>query len=73
MTAVRETTSVKLDKQIKEEAKLVFAKLGISMGDAINMFLAQVSMTKGLPFDVKIPNDETKEVFQDILDGENIK
>ncbi|WP_324172128.1 type II toxin-antitoxin system RelB/DinJ family antitoxin [Sulfurimonas sp.] len=73
MLAIRETTSIKLDKQIKKEAKEVFAKLGISMGDAVNMFLAQVSMTKSIPFEMKIPNEETKKVFQDILNGKNIE
>lgn len=73
IASVRETTSIKLDKNIKEDAKKIFAKLGISMGDAVNMFLAQVSMNKGLPFEVKIPNSETKKVFDDILDEKNIE
>ena len=73
MVIVKETTSIKLNKQIKNEAKEVFAKLGISMGDAVNMFLAQVSMTKSIPFDIKIPNETTKNVLDDILDKKNIK
>ncbi len=73
MVIVKETTSIKLNKQIKNEAKEVFAKLGISMGDAVNMFLAQVSMTKSIPFDIKIPNETTKNVLDDILDKKNIE
>jgi len=57
VTAVRETTSIKLDKEIKEEAKKIFAQLGISMGDAVNMFLAQTVFERGLPFDVKVPKE----------------
>lgn len=73
MTAVRETTSIKLDKQTKEEAKKIFSQLGISMGDAVNMFFTQVVLNKGIPFELKIPNEETQEVFNDILDNKNIE
>lgn len=73
MTAVRETTSIKLDKHTKEEAKKIFAQLGISMGDAVNMFLTQVTLSKGIPFEIKIPNDETKSVMKDILKDKNIE
>ncbi|MEA2100743.1 MAG: type II toxin-antitoxin system RelB/DinJ family antitoxin [Campylobacterota bacterium] len=73
MVVVKETTSIKLNKQIKEEAKEVFAQLGISMGDAVNMFLAQVSMTKSIPFDIKIPNETTNNVLDDIVNGKNIE
>lgn len=72
MSSVRETTSIKLDKTIKAEAKIVLAKLGISMGDAVNMFLAQVSHTQSIPFEIKIPNKETKKVFDEILAEKNV-
>ena len=72
MLAVRETTSIKLNKQTKEEAKKVFAQLGLSMGDAVNMFLTQVVLNKGIPFEIKLPNDETVSVMNDILEGKNI-
>jgi len=63
--ALKETTSIKLDKQSKENAKLIFKKLGITMGDAMNMFLSQVNLHQGLPFDVKIPNKLTKKVIEE--------
>jgi len=74
MTAVKETTSIKLDKEIKEEAKKVFAQLGISMGDAVNMFLAQTVFERGLPFDVKVPKelivDSVEEVRRRVYEAE---
>lgn len=73
MTTVRETTSMKLDKHTKEEAKKIFSQLGISMGDAVNMFLTQVTLNKGIPFEIKIPNDETKSVMKDILTNKNVE
>ena len=32
---LKETTSIKLDKESKERAKVIFKELGITMGDAL--------------------------------------
>jgi addiction module RelB/DinJ family antitoxin len=42
----------RIDSQKKEAAEAVLAKLGISVGDAINLFLSQVGIQKGIPFPV---------------------
>jgi len=42
----------RVDSRRKAAAEAVFAKLGISTGDAINMFLSQVGIQKGIPFPV---------------------
>ncbi len=70
--AVKETTSIKLDKQAKEKAKLIFKELGITMSDAMNMFLSQVNLHHGLPFDVKVPNKLTKKVIEESHQGTNV-
>lgn len=73
MTVIRETTSIKLDKETKQEAKKIFSELGISMGDAVNMFLKQVTLTKSIPFEIKIPNDETIKAIEEARSGENLE
>lgn len=40
----------RVDSQKKESAEAVLAKLGISVGEAINLFLSQVGIQKGIPF-----------------------
>lgn len=40
----------RVDAKRKNEAESVLQKLGISLGDAINLFLGQVSIQKGIPF-----------------------
>ena len=40
----------RVDAQRKSAAEAVFKKLGISMGDAISIFLNQVSIQKAIPF-----------------------
>lgn len=71
--SVKETTSVKLDKEAKEEAKKIFKQLGISMGDAFNMFLHQVSLQKGIPFEVKLPNDESAKIIDEARKNINVE
>ena len=71
-TSIKETTSIKLDKESKEKAKLIFKELGITMGDAFNMFLSQVNLHKGIPFDVKLPNKTTKQVIKESRQGKNV-
>lgn len=53
------TTSIytRVEPQLKEEAEKILSQLGIPMSNAINIFLRQVVLQKGLPFEVKIsPN-----------------
>ena len=46
--------SIRVDKEIKEKAEEVLKRLGIPMSSAINIFLNQIIIRQGLPFDVKI-------------------
>jgi len=45
-----EILRARVDAGKKAKAEEVFSKLGISTGDAINIFLAQVVIQKGIPF-----------------------
>ena len=40
----------RVDAKKKTAAEVVFSKLGISVGDAINLFLSQVGIQKCIPF-----------------------
>ena len=71
MDKVKETTSIKVDKETKNEAKMVFAQLGMSMGEAVNIFLTQVALTKSIPFEIKIPNEETQQIMEEVLNSQN--
>ncbi|MBW5291206.1 MAG: DNA-damage-inducible protein J [Candidatus Ruthia sp. Asou_11_S2] len=68
----RTTTSIKLDTQTKYQAQTIFKDLGITMGEAFNIFLKQVTLHKGLPFEVKIPNAETKKAIKEARLSNNV-
>lgn len=40
----------RVDSKKVSAAERIFSKLGISVGDAINLFLGQVCIQKGIPF-----------------------
>lgn len=57
---------------VKADTERIFRRLGISTSEAINLFLAQVKMRKGLPFDVRIPNKATLKAMKDADEGKNL-
>ena len=64
--------TTRVDPDLKADAEKVLRKLGISTTEAINLFLSQVRLRKGLPFDVKIPNKTTLKAMKDAEEGRNL-
>lgn len=64
-------TNIYLDTNIKDQAKEIFNQYGLSLSQAVNIFLTQSVLNRGLPFDVKIPNDETLQAMRDVETGKN--
>lgn len=59
----------RVDQATKQEATELFQKMGITISDAIRMMLVQAVAEKALPFDVKIPNQETIAALHDSRNG----
>lgn len=49
----------RVEPEIKEEAEHILDCLGIPMSNAVGMFLRQVVLQKGIPFDVKLPVNDS--------------
>lgn len=45
----------RVDPETKEQAEQILSQLGIPMSNAIGMFLKQVVIQRGMPFDMKLP------------------
>ena len=58
--------SIRLDSEVKEQAQQVFNNLGMDMTTAINIFLRQAIQYQGLPFDVRL--DENQKLLQVLTD-----
>lgn len=64
--------TTRVTPELKADAEKVLSKLGISTTEAINLFLSQVRLRKGLPFDVKIPNKTTLKAMRAAEAGRNL-
>ena len=64
-----EATSLRLDIEAKKNAYAVFKKVGLKPAQAINLFLRQVALQGGLPFEVKIPNSATIDAIKELEKG----
>ncbi len=65
-------TNVYLDTEMKKKAQEIFKQYGMGLSDAFNIFLAQAVMEKGIPFQIRIPNDETAQVIKEAREGKNM-
>lgn len=65
-------TSLRIEEAAFNEAKAILASLGMNFTDAVNIFVSMVVQTKGLPFEVKLPNDETIKSMQEVREGKHI-
>ena len=45
----------RIDPELKEASEHILHQLGLSTAEAIRLFLAQVTLRNGLPFDVTLP------------------
>ena len=60
----------RIDAALKAKAEKIFRDLGVPAAAAITMFYRQVTLRKGLPFDVCIPNAETLAALREAKAGE---
>lgn len=58
---------VRVNDDIKKEVTPILEKLGLSLGDAVNIYLHQIKLTGGIPFELKIPeySDEMKKALKE--------
>lgn len=60
--------NIRMDKEIKEQAQMIFSELGMDMTTAVNVFLRQAIRYRGFPFDVRfeVPNEETRMAIEEV-------
>ena len=49
-------TQIRIDRDIKEQAGVLFSGLGLDISGAVNMFLHQCVLRGGIPFSVEMPH-----------------
>ncbi len=61
--------TARVEPKLKKRTEHILRGLGVSTTDAIIMFLRQIELHKGLPFEVKMPNAETRKAIQELDAG----
>ncbi|HJZ43161.1 MAG TPA: type II toxin-antitoxin system RelB/DinJ family antitoxin [Hyphomicrobiaceae bacterium] len=61
--------NARVDKRLKTRAEKVLSRVGVSTSDAITMLLHQIVLRKGLPFEARIPNEETIAAMTELSEG----
>jgi DNA-damage-inducible protein J len=51
---------VRIDEKVKKEAAQTLEDMGLSVSDAVRVFLKRVVADKQLPFELKAPNTTTR-------------
>lgn len=46
---------VRIEPELKEQAESILSALGIPASNAINMFYKQIILQRGMPFELKLP------------------
>lgn len=59
MAGATTSMSIRMDRIVKEESQQLFKSLGMDMTTAINIFLRQALIHKGLPFEVTVGNADS--------------
>lgn len=68
--AKTETINMRVEPTVKADAEIIFTSLGMTLTEAINVFLHKSVMEGGLPFDVRQPryNQATEAAIQEARD-----
>jgi len=67
-------TTIRIDRDNYVEAKEILKYLGLSYSQAVNIFNRMIVSKKGIPFEIRLPNDVTLQAMKEAkeLDGEFI-
>lgn len=68
-------TTIRVDEESYSQAKEILSQIGLNYSQAISVFNNMIVLNKGLPFELKIPNDTTKKALNELetKDGQTFK
>ena len=64
-------TTIRVEENDYIQAKEILKFIGMSYSQAINMFNRMVVLNQGMPFEARIPNEETMDAMKEVLAGIN--
>ena len=69
-----DTLHIRVEPSVKQKAEKTLNDLGLSISEAVNVFLNQVILNDGIPFEIRKPklNKETMQAIEDTKKGKNL-
>jgi len=63
-------TTIRVDEESYTQAKEILSQIGLNYSQAISVFNNMIVLHKGLPFELKIPNNGTKKALIELENRE---
>jgi DNA-damage-inducible protein J len=59
----------RVEPKLKREANKILNKLGLSESEGVRLLLKSLVLHNGLPYELKVPNAETRKAIEDVDKG----
>ena len=69
LMATKTMVHVRVDEKVKARAEKALSAMGLSVSDAVRVFLTRVAVEKALPFEVRVPNATTRAAMEEARRG----
>lgn len=60
------TVQARIDPKLKKQVDVILHGVGLNASQAINAFYAQIVLRRGIPFELRIPNDITLQAIHEL-------
>lgn len=72
--AKTDTLHIRVEPNVKQKAEEILHDLGLSITEAISVFLNQIILNDGIPFEIRKPrfNKETLQTIENAKSSENL-
>jgi len=61
--------NARIEPALKQEVEGIFDELGLTTTEAVTLFFKRVKNYKGLPFEVRLPNAQTRRAIEQARKG----
>ena len=65
--------NARVEPKLKQEVEGILREIGLNTTQAVTLFFRHVKNYKGLPFEVKIPNETTRKAIAEARNGKGDK
>jgi DNA-damage-inducible protein J len=72
---MRKTASIRarVEPALKTEVESILSDLGLTVSETVHLLYRQIKLQRGLPFDVRLPNDLTARTLNASKKGKGVK